>query len=61
MDDLGQKPHTMIGWRTATALYLVLVALAVATLHGQALVLGLIIIGGIAAKSYLHWWKEPRE
>jgi len=53
--------RTIIGWRTATALYLVLIALAFASLHGRALLLGLIIIGGVAAKSYLHWWKQRSE
>ncbi|HEY7210173.1 MAG TPA: hypothetical protein VH477_07860 [Bryobacteraceae bacterium] len=56
-----EKPRTMIGWRTATVLYLLLIVFACATLHGKALALGLIIVGGIAAKSYLHFWKSKSE
>jgi hypothetical protein len=58
MDELDEKPRTVIGWRTATVLYVLLVAFAFWTLHGRALALGLIIVGALAAKSYLHWWKE---
>ncbi len=58
MDDDGSgRRRTLIGLRTATVLYIVLVALAFATLKGKPLVLALIIIGGVAAKSYLHYWK----
>ncbi len=57
-DPPDEKRHTLIGWRTATVLYTLMVAFAFWTLHGKALVLGLIIVGGIAAKSYLHWWRE---
>ena len=56
--DSNEKPRTIIGWRTATVLYLLLVVFACTTLHGKALALGLIIVGGIAAKSYLHFWKS---
>jgi hypothetical protein len=57
-DEPRQRQRTVIGWRTATVLYLVLFGFAFATLKGKALILGLIIVGGIAAKSYLHYWKE---
>ena len=61
MSDSDHKSRTMIGWRTATVLYLLLIAFAFWSLHGEALALGLVIVGGIAAKSYLHWWRERHE
>ena len=61
MGESEEKSHTVIGWRTATVMYVLLVAFAFWTLHGKALALGLIIVGAIAAKSYLHWWKERDE
>ena len=53
-----ERRRTLIGLRTATVFYLVLAAVAFATLKGKPLALALIIVGGVAAKSYLHYWKE---
>jgi hypothetical protein len=44
----------MIGGKAAFALYAVLVALVFILLHGKALALGLIIVGGLAAKSLVE-------
>ena len=49
---------TLIGWRTATILYALLVIASLLTLKGKALGLALIIVGGLAAKSVLHYWRE---
>ena len=55
------NPRTLIGPRTAIILYLLLVAFACWQLHGKALALALIIIGGLAAKSFLHYWRARVE
>jgi hypothetical protein len=41
----------MIGAKTAFVLYAVLVVVSVATLHGTALALALVIVVGLAAKT----------
>jgi hypothetical protein len=56
-----QQPRTLIGVRTATILYILLVAAAFVTLHGNALGVALIILFGLAAKSYLHYWSEKQK
>lgn len=55
-----EQPRTLIGVKTATALYALLAALVFITLHGKALILALIIVVGLATKSYLHYWSEKR-
>jgi hypothetical protein len=50
----------MIGPRTAAVLYALLIGAALATLKGKALILALIIVVGLAAKSYVHYWREKR-
>ena len=57
-DDEPERSRTLIGVRTATILYLVLAVFACATLTGKALALGLIIIGGLAMKSLVHFFRE---
>ena len=53
-----EEQRTVIGVKTATVLYVLLAAAAFATLHGKALIVALIIVIGLAAKSYLHYWHE---
>lgn len=55
-----EQPRTLIGLRTATVLYLLLVGGAFLALHGKALILALIIVVGLAIKSYLHYWSEKQ-
>jgi hypothetical protein len=54
------RPRTLIGVKAATVLYTLLGAAAFVTLHGKALILALIIVIGLATKSYLHYWSEKR-
>jgi len=61
MNEPEDRPPGMIGARTAAILYLVLAAIAVAVLRGKPLFVGLIIIAGLAAKSFLHHWKQKHE
>ncbi|MDQ2842922.1 MAG: hypothetical protein M3Y72_18165 [Acidobacteriota bacterium] len=59
-DGLPPEPpetRTAIGWKAATILYLLLLAAAGLTLKGKPLLLALIIVGGLAAKSYLHYFR----
>jgi hypothetical protein len=56
-----ESPRTVIGLRTALALYALLVVAAFATLKGTALVIALIIVGGIAAKTYVHHLRSRTE
>jgi hypothetical protein len=51
----------VIGIGTATALYIFLAVWAVATLKGVALALALIIVGGVAVKSYVHFLRRRME
>jgi hypothetical protein len=55
-----EQPRMLIGVKTATILYTLLGAAAFATLHGKALGVALIIVVGLAAKSYLHYWGEKQ-
>jgi hypothetical protein len=50
-----EGPKGVIGIGTAIALYAALAAWAVATLRGIALVVALIVVGGLAIKSYVHF------
>jgi hypothetical protein len=49
-----EPSRTIIGIRTAMVLYALLLVAAFATLKGTALYTALIIVLGIAAKTYLH-------
>ncbi len=53
-----ERSQTVIGVRTATILYLLIAVAAIVTLKGKPLILALIIVFGLAAKSYLHYWKQ---
>ncbi len=55
-----EQQRTVIGVKTATVLYVLLGAAAFVTLHGTALAVTLIIVLGLAAKSYLHYWSNRR-
>ena len=50
--------QTLIGWQTAAILYALLLAACGAMLKGKALALGLIIVLGLAAKSFVHYLRE---
>ncbi len=57
-DEAPEPTRTLIGARTAIILYVLLTVFACATLKGNPLALALIIIGGLAAKSFVHYVKE---
>ena len=48
----------MITGRIAAVLYAVLVTISIATLHGKALAFALIIVLGLAIKSYLDYLRR---
>ena len=48
----------MIGPRTAAILYAALVAISLVTLHGKALAFALIIVLGLATKSYVDYLRR---
>lgn len=51
----------MIGIRTAMLLYALLVGASLTTLKGTPLALALIIVLGLAAKSYVHYLRRRLE
>ena len=50
----SEPSRTVIGIRTAMVLYALLLVAAFATLKGTALYIAVIIVLGIAVKTYLH-------
>lgn len=50
----NEPSRGVIGLRTALVLYALLVFAAIATLKGTALAVALLVVLGLAAKSYLH-------
>jgi hypothetical protein len=48
----------MINGRVAFLLYAALVAISIATLHGKALVFALIVVLGLAVKSYVDYLRR---
>jgi hypothetical protein len=56
-----QPARSVIGLRTALILYALLVIFAVWTLKGTALALALLIVGALAVKSILHYFRERLE
>ncbi len=56
-----EPPRTIIGIRTAMVLYALLLVAAFATLKGTALYVALIIVLGIATKTYLHYLRSRLE
>ncbi|MGI8959045.1 MAG: hypothetical protein ACR2IV_04630 [Bryobacteraceae bacterium] len=56
-----EPPRTIIGIRTAMLLYALLLVAALATLKGTALYVALVIVLGIAAKTYLHHLRDRIE
>jgi hypothetical protein len=48
----------MISGRIALVLYAALVALSIATLHGKALAFALIVVLGLAVKSYVDYLRR---
>ena len=53
-----EEPRTVIGLRTALILFGALTVFAFATLKGTALVISLIVVFGLAAKSYIHYLRN---
>ena len=53
--------RTVIGPWTAFVLYGLLVGAALWTLKGKPLILALIIVGALAAKSVVHWLREKAQ
>ncbi len=61
MSDEGppaEPRSSLIGLRTAIFLYAVLVIVSCLALRGKPLYLALIVVGGLAAKSYVHYLRE---
>ena len=48
----------MISGRIALVLYAALVAISIATLHGKALAFALIVVLGLAVKSYVDYLRH---
>ncbi len=57
-DTTPEAPRTAIGAWTATILYLLIVVAAIFMLKGKPLIVALIIVFGLAAKSYVHYWRQ---
>lgn len=57
----GEQDRGMISIGTALVLFAVLAVLSVITLRGIALALALIVIGGLAIKSYVHFLRSRIE
>ncbi len=57
-DQQGEPKSSLIGLRTAIFLYALLVIVSCLILKGKPLYLALIIVGGLAAKSYVHYLRE---
>ncbi len=53
-----EKPRTLIGPIVAAILYALLIVFAVTTLKGKALILAVIIVLGLAAKSLLDHFRS---
>ena len=53
--------RSVIGLRTALILYALLVIFAALTLKGTALIIALLIVGALAVKSVLHYFRERME
>jgi hypothetical protein len=51
----------MIGGKTAFVLYAMLIAFAVKTLKGTALIIAIVIVLGLAVKSYLDYLRRRLE
>lgn len=56
-----QPTRSVIGLRTALILYALLIVIALLTLKGSALILALLIVGALAVKSVLHYFRERLE
>jgi hypothetical protein len=56
-----EPPQSVISLRTALILYVLLIVFAVWTLKGTALVFALLIVGALAVKSVLHYFRERLE
>jgi hypothetical protein len=51
-------PRTVIGPKTAIVLYVLLAVWAFVALKGTALIIALVIVAGLAAKSYVHYLRS---
>ena len=61
MSSVNPQTHGAIGFRTALILYALLTGAALATLKGPALVIALLIVGALAAKSVVHYFRSRSE
>jgi CBS-domain-containing membrane protein len=52
---------TLIGPKTAAVLFALLILLVVLNLHGKALAIALVIVLGLAAKSYVEYLRRRLE
>ena len=57
----GEQHRGVIGIGTALVLFAVLAVLSILTLKGIALAFALIVIGGLAIKSYVHFLRSRIE
>jgi hypothetical protein len=53
-----ETPRGVIGLRAALILYAVLIGASIATLKGPALVIALLIVGALAAKSIVYYFRS---
>jgi hypothetical protein len=61
-EDVKTEPERgVIGIRTAIILYAVLIAASFFALKGTALVIALLIVGALAAKSVVHYFRQKIE
>lgn len=58
---MSEPGRSAISFRTALLLYAVLVLVSLATLKGNVRLLALVIIGGLLAKSIVHYYRERLE
>lgn len=55
---MSKPPDTIIGPRIALLLYAALIAISFLILHGKALAFGLIIVIGVAVKSFVGYLRQ---
>jgi len=60
-DEQQHRPKGMINIGTAMGLFALLAVMSILTLKGVALAFVLIVIGGLAAKAYVHFLRSRIE
>jgi hypothetical protein len=58
---MNEQGKSVIGLRTALFLYAALVVFAFFTLTGSARIIALLIVGALAAKSVIHYYRDRME